>query len=85
MRSSKAVGTPLTKSLRMTVKIPKSAWDSAEKEKARLLTAARSKESRTAVMSSFSAAASSGVMIRGSSDFLPCYVVLAMVFIRPSR
>jgi len=53
----------------MTVNFSRTACDSAETEKARLLTADRLSESRTAVMSSFSASASSDVMTGATSGF----------------
>jgi hypothetical protein len=48
------------RSLRITVNFWTSSWDSLEKEKARLLTAARLRSLRTRVISSSSEAASPG-------------------------
>ena len=74
-RSSYAVGTPLTRSLRMTVNFWTSSWDSLEMEKARLFTAARLRSSRTLLMSSSSLEASAGVTTASFGEsFLSCEV-----------
>jgi hypothetical protein len=73
-RSSYAVGTPLTRSLRMTVNLWTSSCDSLEMEKARLFTAARFRSSRTLLMSSSSLEASAGVTTASLGEsFLSCF------------